>query len=89
MSVTEYLTLCLVQMDSSLWFYTIHLGWSIVYIEGSQAIISKNIVFISLKIDIVLGNSVDSYEMLHYAAFSQGLHCLPKYPFSNFPYAKG
>ena len=30
-------------------------GWSIVYIEGSQVIISKkNIIFLSLKIDFVL-----------------------------------
>ena len=33
--------------------YTIEAGWSIAYIEGSQVIISKNIVFLSLKIDFV------------------------------------
>ena len=30
---------------------------SIVYIDGAQVIISKNIVFLSLKIDFVLANS--------------------------------
>ena len=28
-------------MDSSFWFDTINLGWFIVYIKGSQVIISK------------------------------------------------
>ena len=41
-------------MDSSFWFYIIHLGWSIVYIEGSQVIIPKNIIFRSLNIHYVL-----------------------------------
>ena len=61
-------------MDSSFWFDTIILEWSIVYtcIEGSQVIISNNNVFIFLKIVFVLANS----EMLHYLAFHLGLHCL-------------
>ena len=66
-----------------------HLGWSIVYIDGSQVIISKNIVFISMKMDFVLANSVDPDEMLHYTAFHQGLHCLPTYLFRGFRYTKG
>ena len=33
-------------------------GWSIVYIEGSQVIIFKNIIFLSLNNDFVLANSV-------------------------------
>ena len=32
----------------------------------------------SLKIVIILANSVDSYEMLQYATFHLGLHCLQK-----------
>ena len=39
--------------------HTIEAGWSIAYIEGSQVMISKNIVFLSLKIDFVLVNSAD------------------------------
>ena len=66
-------------MDSSFWFYTVHLGWSIVYIEGLQVILFKNIIFISLKIDFVLANSAEPDEMPHYAAFHLGLYCLPKY----------
>ena len=61
-------------------FDTVKSGWSILYIEGSQVIISiqKNL---SLKIDFALANSADPDEMLHYAAFHLGLHCLPKYQF--------
>ena len=35
-------------------------GWPIVYIEGLKVIISKNIVFIHLRVDFVLANSTDS-----------------------------
>ena len=47
-------------------FDTVKSGWPIVYIEGSQVIIVKNI-FLSLKIDFVLANSANSDEMLHCA----------------------
>ena len=40
-------------------------------------------VTMSMKIVFILGNSVDPDEMLPYAAFHQGLHCLPKYPFTS------
>ena len=61
-------------------------GWSIVYIEGSQVIISKNILFLSLRlnIDFVLANSTDPDEMQHNAAFQLGLHCLSKYMLMGF-----
>ena len=36
-----------------------------MYIEGSQVVIHKNIVFLSLKIDFVLNNA-DPDEMLHF-----------------------
>ena len=41
-------------------------GWCIVYNEGSPGY------------NFVLANSADPDEMPHYAAFHQGLHCLPK-----------
>ena len=44
------LTLC-VPMDSSFWFYTITLGWSFVYIEGSQVIISPQKLYFFLSED--------------------------------------
>ena len=47
-------------------------GWSLVYIDVSKVLISKTIVFLSLKIDFVRTNS---------APFHLGLHCLPKKPF--------
>ena len=64
-------------------------GWSIVYTEGSQFIISKNIIFLSLMINFVLANSADPDEMPHYVAFYLDLHCLPKYPFWGFWSTKG
>ena len=54
-------------------------GCSIVCIEGSEIKISKHIIF-SLKMDLISVNSADD-EMLQYAAFHLGLHCLPMYPF--------
>ena len=38
--------------------------------------------FLSLKIYFILANSADPDEMLPYAAFHLGLHCLPKYLFN-------
>ena len=54
-------------------FDTVRSGWPIVYIEGSQGIISKkNNVFLSLKINSVLANSIDCDELLLHLS----LHCL-------------
>ena len=68
-------------MEFPIKFDTVKSGWSVVYIEGSQ-------VIISLKIDFVLANSEDPDEMPHYAAIHLGLHCLPKYPFRGFWYTQ-
>ena len=54
-------------------------GWSIVHIGGQRLQVLINVhVFLSLKIDFVLTNSVHTVEMPHYHL---GLLCLPKYPF--------
>ena len=58
---------------------SIKYGWSIVYIEGSPVIISKIIVFLSLKINAILANSAGPDEMPHHAAFHLDPRCLPKY----------
>ena len=50
--------------------------------------LQKNILFLSLKIDLVLANSADPDEMLHYAAFHLDLHGLPKYLFRGFQSTK-
>ena len=72
-------------MEFSIQPHTIISGWSIVYIEGPQNIISiKNIVG-----RFVLANSVDPDEMPHDAAFHLGLHRLSKYPFRGFRFTKG
>ena len=36
-----------------------------------------------LKIVFILENSADPDEMPPYVAFHLGLHCLPKYPFTD------
>ena len=76
-------------MECSIKFDTVMLGWSIVFIERLHAIFPKNIKFLSLKIIFVLANSADPDKMPHYAAFHQGLHSLPKYPFRGFWSTKG
>ena len=61
-------------MEFSIKLHTIKSGWSIVYIKGSQVIISKKYCFfLSLKIDFVLVNSADPDKMLHNVAFHLGL----------------
>ena len=46
-------------MEYSTKLPTIKSGWSIVYIERSQVVISKNCIFLPLKIDFVLAKSAD------------------------------
>ena len=46
-------------MDLSIKLHTLKSGWSIVCIEGTHVIISKILVYLSLKIDFVLAFSVD------------------------------
>ena len=71
-------------MEVQIKYATVKSGWPIVYIEGFQVIISKNITFLSLRIDFVLANSAHPDEIPHYAAFHLGLHYLPKYTFRGF-----
>ena len=63
-------------MEFLIKFDTVKSGSSMVYIEGSQAIISKRIFYI----DFVLANNADYDEILRYVAFHLGLHYLSKYP---------
>ena len=50
---------------------------------------SKNDIFLSLKIDFVSANSEDPDEMPHNAAFHLDLHCLPNYLFRGLRSTKG
>ena len=65
-------------MDSPFWFSVIKWEWPIVYINGVTDYNFQIKLHFS-EIVFVLANSVDPDEMLHYAAFHLGLHCLPKY----------
>ena len=68
-------------MDPSFWFDILNLGWSIVYIDGSQVI---HVISKSFSVGrFALANSVDPYEMPHDAVFHLGLHCLPKDAFRS------
>ena len=69
-------------MEYLIKFDTDKSGWSIVHNYNFQN------YHISLNIDFVLTTSADPDEMPHDAAFHQGLHCLPKYPFRGFWYTK-
>ena len=60
-----------------------------LYIPRVHRLEFPNKRFLSLMIVFVLANSVDPDEMLHYAAFHLGLHCLPKYAFRSHQYTKG
>ena len=71
-------------MEFSLKFDTVKSGWSIVYTEGSQVIISKNIIFIFLKINFVMANSADPDEMPHLGKFHLSLHFLSKKHLGGF-----
>ena len=64
-------------MEFSIKLHTIKSEWSIEYIAGSPVKISKQDVYLSLKIDFVLTNIADPDEMLHFAAFHLSLHYLP------------
>ena len=57
-------------------------------LRGLHVIISKNIIFLSLKIDFVIANSADPDEMQPYAVFHLGLHCLFAIVCSSHPYCK-
>ena len=50
-------------MDSSFWFDAIKFGWFIVYIRGSQVLISKSNCISSLKMYLSLENVVDADDM--------------------------
>ena len=52
-----------VTMEFPIKFDTVTSEWSIVCIEGSQVIIFKNIVFLSLEFDFVLSISAYTDEM--------------------------
>ena len=44
-------------MEFSIKLHAIKSGWSIVYIEGPHVMVSKDVAFISLKIDLALPKS--------------------------------
>ena len=44
------------------------------------------IFFLSITVVLILANSADPDEMLHFVAFHQGLQCLPENTFGGFQY---
>ena len=51
--------------------------------KGSQVSVCNYDKFLSMR-NFFTFNSLDPDEMLHCAAFHQGLHCLSKHPFRSF-----
>ena len=76
-------------MDFPIQINTIWTGLSIKCFKGPQVEIPNNYVLHSLKIIFIVANGAGHDEMLHFAAFHLGLHCLPKYPFRGIKYTKG
>ena len=74
-------------MDFSIKFDTFNSGWSIVYVNGSKVIISKEEFYFTLKIYFLIANSPDPDEMPHSASFHLGYHCLNF--FYGFPLYRG
>ena len=60
-----------------------------LFLKGNRLQSLNNIVSLLLKIRFVVANIVDPDEMLHYAAFHLGLHCLLMYIFRSLQYAQG
>ena len=71
-------------MDFPIHIKAIRMGWSILYLKGSQVGITNHDVFLSLRIDFTVTNSVGPDEMPHYVAFHLGLHCWSEFPFICF-----
>ena len=53
-----------------------------VNLNPYQEVLDLILVFLSLKIAVILANSVDPDEMPPYAGLHLSLHCLPKYLFT-------
>ena len=64
----------LLPMEYSIQFETVTSGWSIVYIEGSQDLISVKICTSFSSDWLVIANSVDPDTKLHHVAFYLDLH---------------
>ena len=65
---------------------TINMDLSILFFRGHRS----EFQHISVPEDFfILANSANPDEMPHYAAFHQGLHCLPKYLFTGIHNEKG
>ena len=60
-------------------FRTNVISQSVVCIEGSQVIIPKHIIFLSLKIQFGEANRADPDEMPRNAVYHVGNHCLTTY----------
>ena len=83
-------------MEYQIKFDTVKSVWSLVYIEGSQVIISKT-CYISFSGDQfhlikqcrLLANSADPDVIPLNAALHLGLHCLSKYLFKGFWFTRG
>ena len=70
-------------MEYSIKLHIIKSRYSIVYIEGSEVIISKKYCKSFSEDSFVLGNSADPEEMPHCTVLHLCFHCLLKYLLST------
>ena len=84
--VLTYILTLFILVDFPIHRDTIRLGLPIISLKWSLVIFLNYDVFLSLKVGLMLANSVDPDEMQHRTAFYLGLHYLPKYPFRVYPF---
>ena len=65
-------------MDFSISLIQLSQDSALYILRGHIINFQPNIVFLSLKVDIVPANIADFDEMPHYAVFYQGHYCLRK-----------
>ena len=88
-NIWSYLTLY-VLMDSVFGFNTKNLGMVHCIKWGVTGYRFMNILlFLTLKVNFAFVKSVKPDEMLRFASFHLGLHCLPMSSFRSFQYRKG
>ena len=85
----HYILTRFILMDYHIHIETISMEFSFCILRGYQSKFQEHDVFPSLKIVFILSNIADPDEMLPYAAFHLGLHCLPKYIFTGTQNVKG
>ena len=76
-------------MDYPIHIVTISMECPFCILRGCQSKFLENDVFLSLKNVLIITNTADTDEMLHYAAFHLCLHCVSTYLVTGIQNEKG